>query len=234
MSSANDNGPDATAERHFLYVADPMCSWCYGFAPVISAVAQHFAEPLAGGRPAMPVRILVGGLRAGNTRSMRQSDKDYIRAAWSRVAATSGQPFDVSFFDRDGFVYDTEPACRAVVAMRRRHPDRALDYMSRISRAFYAEGQDTTALDVLAGLAAEFGFAPEAMSAALQAPETREETVRDFVSAGEAGIEGFPTLLASRPDGAYVVVTSCYRPLAGLIEAIETWLSTSSVPAVSG
>ena len=59
---------------HLLYIADPMCSWCYGFAPVIEAIAAHFGERL-------PVRIMVGGLRAGNTKAMAQSDKDYISSA---------------------------------------------------------------------------------------------------------------------------------------------------------
>jgi putative protein-disulfide isomerase len=86
-----------------------MCSWCYGFAPVIPAIADHFGARL-------PVRLVMGGLRAGNTRPMRSQDKDYIRDAWTRVNAASGQSFDFAFFDRDGFVYDTEPACRAVVA----------------------------------------------------------------------------------------------------------------------
>ena len=55
--------------RHFLYIADPMCSWCYGFAPVIEALAARFAGRL-------PVRVMMGGLRAGNTRAMRAEDKD--------------------------------------------------------------------------------------------------------------------------------------------------------------
>ena len=28
--------------HQFVYFADPMCSWCYGFAPVIAALAERF------------------------------------------------------------------------------------------------------------------------------------------------------------------------------------------------
>ena len=62
--------------RHLLYFADPMCSWCYGFSPVITELANHFAEQL-------PLRIVVGGLRAGNTQPMREKDREYIRDAWT-------------------------------------------------------------------------------------------------------------------------------------------------------
>ena len=68
--------------KHFLYIADPLCSWCYGFAPVIEQLGEHFDGRL-------PVKILVGGLRAGNTSAMRKEDKDYIRNAWTRVNAAT-------------------------------------------------------------------------------------------------------------------------------------------------
>ncbi|MGH6816491.1 MAG: hypothetical protein ACREC6_12385, partial [Hyphomicrobiaceae bacterium] len=58
-----------------LYFADPMCSWCYGFSPVIAALAERFAGRL-------PIRAVMGGLRAGNTRPMRPQDKEAIRGAW--------------------------------------------------------------------------------------------------------------------------------------------------------
>ena len=81
------------ADKHLLYIADPMCSWCYGFSPVITTLAERFADRL-------PVRVMVGGLRAGNTQAMRAQDKEYIRGAWTRVNQASGQPFDFAFFRR--------------------------------------------------------------------------------------------------------------------------------------
>jgi putative protein-disulfide isomerase len=202
---------------HLLYIADPMCSWCYGFAPVITAIAGHFGERL-------PVRLVMGGLRAGNTRPMEARDKAYIKSAWQRIAAATGLRFDHAFFDREGFVYDTEPACRAVVAMRRAAPGKALSFLSAVSRAFYAEGRDTTSLDVLADLAREAEEDRERFEAALLAPETRNETFRDFLAAQEMGVEGFPTLAAGPTAQGYALVTNGYRPLDGLIEAVETWL----------
>ena len=40
-----------------LYVMDPMCSWCWGFAPVVEALAEQAAA--AG----VSLQIVVGGLR---------------------------------------------------------------------------------------------------------------------------------------------------------------------------
>jgi len=211
----NDNH---AVEPHLLYVADPMCSWCYGFSPVIGAIAAHFGDRL-------PIRLLMGGLRAGNTRAMRPEDRDYIRSAWTRVNAATGQPFDFGFFDRETFTYDTEPACRAVVVARSLRPDKALGYMAAIQKAFYATNRDTTDVLVLTDVAAEEGFDRPAFSDAIVSPEIKNATFRDFLIAQEAGIRGFPTLLASRQAGQYELVTNGYRPLDGMVEALEGWLA---------
>ncbi len=207
--------------HHFLYVADPMCSWCYGFAPVIERIAEHFH-----GR--VPVRVKVGGLRAGNTRAMRQEDKDYIRAAWSKVETATGRPFDRHFFDRVGFIYDTEPACRAVVAAREIAPEKALVFKGHISDAFYGHNRDTTDPEILTEIADETGIDATAFRAAFLAPTVRNHTFQDFLSAKQMGIEGFPCLLLGGGDGHYAMVTNGYRPLDGMIDGIERWLTTKA------
>ena len=45
------------AEKRLVYLADPMCSWCYGFSPVIAAIAERFEDR-------MPLQLVMGGLRA--------------------------------------------------------------------------------------------------------------------------------------------------------------------------
>ncbi|MGI9422241.1 MAG: DsbA family protein [Hyphomicrobiaceae bacterium] len=205
--------------RHFLYFADPMCSWCYGFAPVIDALCEHFKDRLA-------LRIVVGGLRAGNTEAMREKDRDYIRGAWTRVGEASGQPFDFSFFDRDTFTYDTEPACRAVVAMRMRSPNKALAMKAAISTAFYANNRDVTDLETLADIAGDMGEDRAEFKTALLNPEVRNETFRDFLFAQQSGVHGFPCLLIGNESGGYTLVTNGFRPIDGLPEAIENWLQS--------
>jgi putative protein-disulfide isomerase len=202
--------------RQFVYFADPMCSWCYGFSPVIGEIARRFEGRL-------PVRVVMGGLRAGNTRPMREADRDYIRGAWTRVGEASGQPFDFAFFDRESFTYDTEPACRAVVTMRRRAPEKALDFLARVSRAFYAENRDMTKPAELSQVAAELGEDAEAFELAMLDPETRNATLRDFLLAQQSGVSGFPCLVVGREADGYALVTSGFTQLEHLIEPLERW-----------
>ena len=203
--------------RHFLYIADPMCSWCYGFAPVIEGLARHFEGRL-------PVEVMMGGLRAGNTRAMRSEDKDYIRKAWTNVGAATGRSFDMAFFDREGFVYDTEPACRAVVTARHLAPKKALAFKGRVSEAFYGRNRDMTDTEEIAAVAVASGFDEMAFRAAFLSPDVRNDTFRDFITAKQMGVEGFPCLLIGGESREYALVTNGYRPIDGMIEAIEQWL----------
>ena len=171
----------------------------------------------------MPLQMVMGGLRAGNTEPMTDKDREYIRGAWTRVGTATGQPFDMSFFDRPSFTYDTEPACRAVVTVRRLRPHMALPVMARVSRAFYAENRDMTSAEEIAGVAEEAGFDKAEFAAAFSAPETQNETFRDFLTAQEIGVRGFPTLIAGNNEEGYALLTNGYQPLENLLDPLERW-----------
>lgn len=203
--------------KHFLYVADPMCSWCWGFSPVIGKVAESFGAKA-------PVRVMVGGLRPGTVHPMRGKDKDYIRDHWHHVRDATGQPFDFAFFDQDNFVYDTEPACRAVVTARKIDEARTLPFLAHLHNAFYVDNRNTAQESVLADIAGEFGFDRNEFFALLTSPDMREETQGDFWFAQSSGITGFPTLLAVE-DKQAMLVTAGYLPWENLAEPLAGWVA---------
>ena len=208
---------DRTDGPHLVYFADPMCSWCWGFAPVIQAIGERFGEDL-------PIRLVLGGLRPGTVEPMDEQARAEMRGHWNHVHETSGQPFDWSFFERGGFVYDTEPASRAVVLMRRRGMAEALAGLRSLQRAFYAEGRDITDLDQLAALAAELGFEQESFRAGLDEPATLRETRADFALAAQSGVRGFPTLIAGTGGTRdYALITHGFQPAQRVLPTLERW-----------
>ncbi len=210
---------------HLIYFADPMCSWCWGFAPTLRVVRERYDEIL-------PIRLIMGGLRPGAEAPMTEEVKQAIRPHWDHVTDASGQPFDHGFFEREGFVYDTDPAARAVVVMRGLRPARALDFLERAQRAFYAENRDVTDPEVLADLAAEFGLDRRDFLAAHASEEAKAETWRDYAISQRAGVTGFPTLIGG-PDrtGVFGVVTRGFQPTATVIGIIDQWLARAAEPA---
>ena len=51
------------------------------------------------------------------------------------------------------------------------------------------------------------------------------ETFGDFLMAKQSGVEGFPVLAAGTQAGGFALVTQGFRPVDGLVEAIEDWLA---------
>jgi putative protein-disulfide isomerase len=205
------------ADLQFVYFADPMCSWCWGFSPVVDALrATH---------PELPLRVVMGGLRPGTTEPMTDEAKASTREHWQHVHEASGQPFDFAFFDRDGFVYDTDPAARAVVAARRSSWDAAIEYLKRAQAAFYAEGRDVTKEDVLVDLATELGHDAAIFRAELRSEDVKNETWADYAISQRAGVTGFPTLiLGPGPDGAYLPVSRGYQPPERVAAVVDYYL----------
>jgi putative protein-disulfide isomerase len=186
-----------------IYVADPMCSWCYGFGKEMTLFTQM--------HPELPLEILVGGLRAGGTEVLDDAGKQFRLTHWAMVESKSGLPFNrEALLARENFVYDTEPICRAVVAAGELAPSADLLAVFRaLQRAFYVDGLDTTDGRVLsqAGAAAlrDGGFAVEAdaFHAMWSDPDTIARTAADFARARALGIRSFPALLLDSGDGIY-------------------------------
>ncbi|MFP5447748.1 MAG: DsbA family protein [Alphaproteobacteria bacterium] len=207
-------------DRHLIYFADPMCSWCYGFWPVISAVRAAFGDTL-------PVRLVMGGLRPGTTEPMTEEDKAKLRGHWAEVAAASGQAFSDTAMAGEGFIYDTDPAARAVVVIRRERPVLALDYLGALQRAFYGEGRDITQEDVLAEVLGEVvpGADLEAFRINWRSEDAENETWADYAISQKSGVTGFPTLVGGPDDtGKYGIVTRGFAPAEQVLPVLVDWI----------
>jgi len=209
---------DSAPDREIIYVGDPMCSWCWGFAPVAQRLAERFAADAA-------FRIITGGLRPGeHAAPFDDALKGSIRQHWDHVHEKTSQPFDYAIFDRDDFVYDTEPACKAVVCVRRLDPARTLDVFVALQSAFYAEGRDITDADVLADIVAEAGIDRQAFVDEFTDPDATRLTHADFAMASWLGAQGFPSVFLRAGDEVALLTTG-YQPAAALEPAVERFFS---------
>jgi len=208
-----------TADRpHLIYFADPMCSWCWGFSPVIGAVEAVFGADL-------PIRLVMGGLRPGTDTPMTEKAKAEVRGHWVHVAEATGQPFGEGQFDHPGFLYDTDPAAQAVVWVREAAPDQALAFLARVQRAFYAEARDVTKIEVLTELVAEQGLDPTGYRTAAGSEDLKQRTWTDYALSQNAGVTGFPTLIAGpNADRTYGAVARGYRAPDEVLGALAGWL----------
>ncbi|KGF66218.1 DSBA oxidoreductase [Pseudomonas lutea] len=204
-----------------LYVMDPMCSWCWGFSPVAEALVKQ------AGAAGVPLHLVVGGLRTGSGASLEPSTRRYILEHWQAVQETTGQVFRFEGALPDGFVYDTAPACRAIVAARSLAPDVAWRLVKEIQQAFYLQGRDVTHGSVLAELAEKAGLPRIEFAEAFDSVEQHAATASDFSWVQDLGIAGFPTLLAER-NGQLALLTNGYQALDVLQPLLGRWLERNA------
>lgn len=191
-----------------LYFADPMCSWCYGYSPVIKALEE-----------VNDVEVVMGGLRAGETSPLDTLYRQQIQKHWHHVQQATQLPFNYEQGIPEGFVYNTEPACRAVVTMQQLVPEYTLPMMAAVQHAFYAEAEDVTNVSVLANIAAGFGIAPPMFLLNFESEENIAATAAQFARAQEYAVTGYPTLLIKR-EGRWRSLGMGYEPLPLVEEKI--------------
>lgn len=196
-----------------IYVGDPMCSWCWGFAPEIESLAQDF-----------PVEVVVGGLRPGPmAQPLEDRMADFLGHHWEEIAERTGQPFDTTFLDRrDGWVYDTEPAAIAVTQLREMNEAQTLDYFTTVQNAFYGEGKDVTDFDVLTELTEGFDVDRETFAKSITTKEAKTRAWEDFSRSRNWGISGFPTLVGELADGRLALLARGWTPASTIEERISS------------
>jgi putative protein-disulfide isomerase len=178
------------------------------------------------GERGYPITVALGSLGADRVRPMRDVDKAKVREHWQHVIERTGQPLDFGFFEREGFIYDTEPPSRAIAVVRSRYPGLALPFLGRLQERFYALGQDITDPIVLREAAGEFGIAADRFDTAFREPSTAAEIAAEWQQTAQLGVTGYPTLLALQP-GRPEVVTIGWRPLDEVLANLDSLQDTS-------
>ncbi|EZQ18436.1 DSBA oxidoreductase [Halopseudomonas bauzanensis] len=201
--------------QRLIYVMDPMCSWCWGFAPVIDAIQAAF--------PQLDLHLVPGGLRPGVTDPMQDSTRLALAEHWQAVHAATGQPVLTPDDLPAAFVYNTEPACRVLVVGRELDAGKLWALVKAIQSAFYTQAIDVTQAGVLTDLAEGAGYSRNDFIEAFDAPETRVMLAADFAWVGDLGISGFPTLLAER-NGQLALLGNGYQPAASLLPLLRRWV----------
>jgi putative protein-disulfide isomerase len=203
-------------DREILLVVDPMCSWCWGFSPVVRALDEAYSD-------FAPVYPIAGGLRPLTSDAMNDRAKEEIQNHWEQVKKASGQSFDFSFFNRKDFIYDTEPACRALVTVRFLKPKCSLTFLEMLHQAFYTENRDITDASVLVSLAESAGVKSSDFEEFFPTRKMIYLTASDFFRSQSMGVSGFPSIIL-RANEKLSLLSAGYRPFNDIKPKIDAWL----------
>jgi len=74
----------AHMDKELILIADPMCSWCWGFFPAFETILNTYASQIA-------MTLAVGGLRS-EAHPLNDEMKQYVLGHWRQVHDAAGQP----------------------------------------------------------------------------------------------------------------------------------------------
>lgn len=184
-------------KAQLIYIGDPMCSWCYGFAPELEKTVKNLPSDVQ-------FSIVLGGLRANGTENFTDL-KDFLEDHWKDVSKRTGQKFNYDILNKGALIYNTEPACRAVATVRKLKPEAALDYFVTIQEGFYFNNYHPTKIETFAKQAVEFGISEAEFTTLFNSKEMLNATNADFIAARKMGVNSFPSVVLVHNGKNYLI-----------------------------
>lgn len=175
------------AVLHYIY--DPLCGWCYGAEPLVTAAANV---------DGLGLQLHAGGLWPQPTRLPTETRR-YIQQADARVGQMSGQPYGEPYLN--GLLFDPElvlesrPVIAAVLAAQSLDPAKALPMLRGIQHAHYEHGQHVVREPTLRDVAAQIGLDAAAFDAAVKAVPVDAHIAASQELMNNVGAQGFPTFV---------------------------------------
>lgn len=182
-------------DKTLHYLFDPLCGWCYGATPAVSALLEF---------PGIGLELLPTGLFSGA--GARPMDDAFAAYAWSndqRIERLTGQRFSERYRERilgnRQQLFDSGPATVALTAVSLTDPASELEALKAIQQARCVTGSDVTSLAALADLLESLGLKEAAARAAHPDADllgaTRARMGRAQALMREFDARGVPTLI---------------------------------------
>jgi putative protein-disulfide isomerase len=175
------------------YVGDPMCSWCWGFAPVLQGVKDVIPAEI-------PLVYVMGGLAKDSDEPMPQETREYIKGQWHLVTEQTGASFNWDFWEKCEPRRSTYPACRAAICAGLQQPDSVAGMFEAIQHAYYQEARNPSDFDTLTELAGEQSLDVARFAKDLVSDEAERALQEGFNVRRSLGVREFPSLVYKRGE----------------------------------
>ena len=171
------------------YIHDPMCSWCWGFNPVLTDLLRRLPGHIR-------VTRLLGGLAPDSSRPMPAETGNYVQNTWKKIQREiPGTKFNFAFWSDCKPRRSTYPACRAVIAARQQGDEYDKKMTYSIQRAYYIEARNPSDNSTLIELADKMGLNTAKFSAQLDSATTQEKLLSEIDLCRQLKAAHFPSLV---------------------------------------
>jgi len=180
-----------------FYIHDPMCSWCWGFAPTLKKLIASLPDDIV-------VRRVLGGLAKDTDAPMPEAMQTMLQNTWRNIEEKiPGTHFNFDFWTQCQPRRSTYPSCRAVIAARAQGTQFDELMTHAIQTAYYQQARNPSDNDTLVDLANELGLDKDRFKEDLLSAETQQQLETEIELSRELYAESFPSLVLQRGESTW-------------------------------
>jgi len=180
-------------KTQLYFVADPMCSWCWGFRSSWKSLLKELPTSVI-------ITDLMGGLAPDSEEPMDAPTRAYIQSAWGSVAERTGAQFNHQFWEVCEPRRSTYPACRGVISAGLQSPSARTRYYDAVQEAYYLEARNPSEKSTLVTLAEEIGLDKNRFQRDLESRTVQDTFEMELAQVRAFGVRGFPTIIWQHQD----------------------------------
>ncbi|WP_416221766.1 DsbA family protein [Shewanella sp. YLB-07] len=171
------------------YVYDPMCSWCWGYAPTWNKLRAALKES------GISVEYRLGGLAPDSDLPMPEEMKAFLEQTWHKIAVELGTEFNFDFWRQCQPRRSTYPACRTALIAREQGLEQAM--LDGIQQAYYLKAMNPSDLTTLISIAASINLDidPKEFALQLSSEAINHRLMTEIHQVQALPIQGFPSLV---------------------------------------
>lgn len=183
------------------YIYDPMCSWCWGYAPTWQRLQNELSTHV-------DIVYGIGGLAKDSNTIMSAEMQTFLQQTWRKIAHQLGTQFNFDFWLHCQPRRSTFPACRATLVARAFKKEQEM--LAAIQRAYYLQAKNPSDMDTLQALAIEIGLDKNNFLQQMMSPQVNTSLQEEIKAMRAMPINGFPALVLLK-DQVYTAITIDYK-----------------------
>ena len=183
-------------QSKLIYIHDPMCSWCWGYAPTWLKLKEQLEHKII-------VDYKVGGLAADSQQPMPKVMKEMLEDTWHKIQKQLGTQFNYDFWRNCEPRRSTYPACRAALIARKTNKEAQM--IEAIQHAYYLNAQNPSDEATLVALAQGIGLDKEGFANELVSSSLNNELSDELAFVNALPINGFPSLVLIHNNSYYPI-----------------------------
>ena len=189
-----------------IYIYDALCSWCFGFSPVMRAVHENYSDEFE-------FEILSGGMILGDQVERVDRPSGPSIESFKSIEDITGIKFGTAFIHNYEFgemVFNSEMPAIALSVFKSIAPITAMEFAQQIQNSIYYDGKNPDDIDLYRYLAANNSIDPDLFEVKMSMTEFKEAAYYEFALAKQLQVSNYPAVLIQATESKFYLVARGY------------------------